>query len=163
MSVQDIHVHIQQESAHRGDGVLLDLNLSLTRMDIPVASRWFGAHTQEGSGLIPECLSLPTHLEGSYASSTANCHCCSTHESLCTLGQGGGETAQCCRTNASCPKTAFNQGICTWEEVKPGQKCSLQLLGPGHIPTQGRDCQHTQEKPNSVRVPLPAPWAMPHP
>ena len=39
MSVQDIHVHIQQESAHRGDGVLLDLNLSLTRMDIPVASR----------------------------------------------------------------------------------------------------------------------------
>ena len=39
MSVQDINVHIQQESAHRGDGILLDLTLSLTRMDIPIASR----------------------------------------------------------------------------------------------------------------------------
>ena len=41
------------------------LTLSLTRMDIPIASRWFGAHTQEGSRLFPECLSLSTHLEAS--------------------------------------------------------------------------------------------------
>lgn len=43
--------------------------------------------------------------------------------------------------------------------MTPAQKCSLKSSGLSPAPSQSGDCSHTQEKPNSLRNPAPAPQA----
>ena len=48
---------------------------------------------------------------------------------------------------------ATNQGVNNRAKVKAAQKYSPKPLGTGHTLKEGRDCHHTQEKPNSLRTP----------